>query len=70
MHHAQISEYVNQGSLATNSAMTGLAGAGLPPDQALATINRQADQQAYMLAANDVFYASAIIFCCCSRWCI
>ena len=62
MHHAQISEFVNPGSPATNSALTGLAGAGLAPDQALATINRLVDQQAYMLAANDVFYASAIIF--------
>ena len=62
MHHAQISEYVNQGSVAANSAMTGLAGAGLSPDQALGTINRLVDQQAYMLAANDVFYASALIF--------
>jgi MFS transporter, DHA2 family, multidrug resistance protein len=62
MHHAQISEYVNQGSSATNSALTGLAGAGLTPDQALGTLNRLADQQAYMLAANDVFYVSALIF--------
>jgi DHA2 family multidrug resistance protein len=62
MHHAQISEYVNQGSTATNSTLTGLAGAGLSPDQALGTINRLVDQQAYMLAANDVFYVSALIF--------
>ena len=62
MHHAQISEYVNQGSAAANSALTGLAGAGLTPEQALGTINRLADQQAYMLAANDVFYVSAVIF--------
>jgi DHA2 family multidrug resistance protein len=62
MHHAQISEYVNQGSTATNSALTGLAGAGLSPQQALGTINRLVDQQAYMLAANDVFYVSSLIF--------
>jgi DHA2 family multidrug resistance protein len=62
MHHAQISEYVNQGSSATNSALNGLAAAGLTPEQALGTINRLADQQAYMLAANDVFYVSALIF--------
>ncbi|EJL87589.1 drug resistance transporter, EmrB/QacA subfamily [Polaromonas sp. CF318] len=62
MHHAQISEYVNQGSVATNSALNGLAGAGLTPEQALGTINRLVDQQAYMLAANDVFYVSALIF--------
>ena len=64
MHHAQISEYVNQGSVATDSAMTGLARAGLTADQALGTINRLVDQQAYMLAANDVFYVSALIFLC------
>ena len=62
MHHAQLSEFVNLGSPATNSALTGLAGAGLTPEQALATVNRLVDQQAYMLAANDVFYASALIF--------
>ena len=62
MHHAQLSEFVNLGSPATNSALTGLADAGLAPEQALATVNRLVDQQAYMLAANDVFYASALIF--------
>jgi len=62
MHHAQLSEFVNPGSPATNSALAGLASAGLTPDQALGTINRLVDQQAYMLAANDVFYASALIF--------
>lgn len=62
MHHAQISEYVNAGSVATNSALSGLASAGLTPEQALGMVNRLVDQQAYMLAANDVFYASALIF--------
>ena len=62
MHHAQLSEFVNPGSVAANSAMSGLASSGLSPDQALATVNRLVDQQAYMLAANDVFYASALIF--------
>jgi DHA2 family multidrug resistance protein len=62
MHHAQISEYVTQGSVATSSALSGLASAGLTPEQALGTVNRLVDQQAYMLAANDVFYASAVIF--------
>jgi MFS transporter, DHA2 family, multidrug resistance protein len=62
MHHAQLSEYVSPGVGATNSVMSGLASAGLTPDQALGTINRLVDQQAYMLAANDVFFASALIF--------
>lgn len=62
MHHAQISEYVNPGSAATSSALSGLAGAGLTHEQALGIIDRMANQQAYMLAANDVFYVSALIF--------
>lgn len=61
MHHAHLSESVNLGS-STQGALSGLAGAGLTPDQALGTINRLVDQQAYMLAASDVFYASALIF--------
>ncbi len=31
-------------------------------EQALSQINRMIDQQAATLAANDVFYASAVIF--------
>ena len=62
MHHAHLSEAVNIGSSATNSALSGLASVGLTPDQALGSINRLVDQQAYMLAASDVFYVSALIF--------
>ena len=62
MHHAHLSESVNLGSSATTSALSGLASAGLTPEQALGSINRLVDQQAYMLAASDVFYASALIF--------
>lgn len=62
MHHAQLSEYVNQGSQAANSTLSGLAAAGLSPQQSLAMVDRLANQQAYMLAANDIFFASAVIF--------
>ncbi len=62
LHHAQLSELVNRGSSAANSALAGFSAAGMSPEQALGQINRMVDQQAYMLAANDVFYASAIIF--------
>ncbi len=62
MHHAHIADTVNTGSQAANSAIAGLGSAGLSPDQALGTINRLVDQQAYMLAASDVFYVSALIF--------
>jgi DHA2 family multidrug resistance protein len=39
-----------------------MSNAGMSAEQALAQVNRLLDQQAYMLAANDVFYASALIF--------
>jgi len=62
MHHAQLAELVNQGSSATAGALQGFNAAGLGTEQALSQINRIVDQQAFMLAANDVFYGSAIIF--------
>jgi DHA2 family multidrug resistance protein len=62
MHHAQLAESVNQGNFAATQMLGGLGGAGLSPEQALAQINRLVDQQAYTLAVNDVFYASALIF--------
>ena len=62
MHHAQLVESISQGHLAANQLLGGLGDAGLSPPQALALVNRLVDQQAYMLAANDVFYVSALIF--------
>ena len=62
MHHAQITEYVNPGSPAANGALAGLNSAGLTPQQALVSVDRLVNQQAYMLAANDVFFVSALIF--------
>jgi len=62
MHHAQLVESINTGSVPATSALAGLSSAGLSPEQALGQVNRLIDQQAFMLAANDVFYASALIF--------
>ncbi len=62
IHHAQLAESVNLGSPAANQMLAGLGAAGMSPDQALTQINRLVDQQAYMLAANDVFYISALMF--------
>jgi DHA2 family multidrug resistance protein len=62
LHHAQLAESVNPGNAAAASAMSGLANSGLSSDQVLAQINRVVDQQAFMLATNDIFYASALLF--------
>jgi DHA2 family multidrug resistance protein len=62
VHHAQLSESITQGNAAATSAIAGLQGSGLGPDQVLSQINRLIDQQSFMLAANDVFYASSVLF--------
>jgi MFS transporter, DHA2 family, multidrug resistance protein len=62
LHHTQLAESVNAGSPATQQVMAGLAASGLSPEQVLGQINRIVDQQAFMLAANDIFYVSAILF--------
>lgn len=62
LHHAQLSELVNRGSIAANAALSGFSAGGMDSAQGLAQINRMLDQQAFMLAANDVFYGSALVF--------
>lgn len=62
LHHARLAEAVNPGSPAAQAALSGLTASGLTPEQALGAINRMVDQQAFTLAANDVFYASAVLF--------
>jgi DHA2 family multidrug resistance protein len=62
VHHADLTEAVNRGSQAANSTLSGLANLGLSNEQSLATINRLVDQQAFMLAANDIFIGSAAIY--------
>ncbi len=62
LHHAQLSEAVNPGNAAAMAALRGLEATGMSHEQALAQINRMVDQQAFMLAANDIFYLSALLF--------
>jgi MFS transporter, DHA2 family, multidrug resistance protein len=62
LHHAQLSESVNRGNEAAMQALAQLAGTGQTPDQASATLNHLLDQQAYTMAATDVFYLSAGLF--------
>jgi DHA2 family multidrug resistance protein len=62
LHHAQLVEAVTNGNSAASSAIAGLGSSGFSADQVLGQINRLVDQQAFMLAADDLFYASAMIF--------
>ncbi|RYZ10510.1 MAG: DHA2 family efflux MFS transporter permease subunit [Comamonadaceae bacterium] len=61
-HHAQLAESINQGNAVATGTIANLTSGGFTPDQVLAQINRLIDQQSFMLAANDVFYASAVLF--------
>ncbi len=63
LHHAQLTEQIgNASGVAASDFFGKLAAAGLSPQQAAAQVNRLIDQQAYMLAASDVFSASAALF--------
>jgi len=62
MHHAQMAEKLTPYDPATSQTLANLQAGGLSPDQALAALNRLVDQQAALLSANDIFYASALLF--------
>jgi DHA2 family multidrug resistance protein len=62
LHHAHLAEAVNNGSVATQSAIKGLGASGFSPDQVLGMINNMVNQQAFTMAADDIFYISAAMF--------
>jgi DHA2 family multidrug resistance protein len=62
MHHAQIAESINRGNVAAVQAIGQLGAAGYSDEQALAMLNRLIDQQAYTLAATDIFWLSSVLF--------
>ncbi|MDB5731984.1 MAG: emrB [Variovorax sp.] len=62
LHHAQLVESVTQGNAAAMGAINGLGASGLAPTQVLGQLNGIVNQQSFMLATDDVFYASAVLF--------
>ncbi|XXG93703.1 DHA2 family efflux MFS transporter permease subunit [Neisseria sp. Ec49-e6-T10] len=62
LHHAQLTEHIVQGDPVSGATIEQLKALGMTTDQALAYINRLIDQQAFTLAANDIFYGSAVLF--------
>ncbi|MEP7057633.1 MAG: DHA2 family efflux MFS transporter permease subunit, partial [Caldimonas sp.] len=62
LHHAQLAEAINASNVAATATFAQLGASGYTHEQALGTINRIVDQQAYTLAANDLFMLSAAIF--------
>ena len=62
LHHAQLSEYVSGSSIATTSYVQTLQAGGLSLQQAGVAINRSIDVESHLLAANDLFWISSILF--------
>ncbi|MGH8744287.1 MAG: DHA2 family efflux MFS transporter permease subunit, partial [Burkholderiales bacterium] len=62
LHHAQLAENITSFNPVSTQAFANLQALGMNPGQSHAMVNRIIDQQAFMLSANDIFYASAILF--------
>ena len=62
MHHAHLAELVNSGNTTAAQAVASMGAAGLGDNQAMATINRMIDQQAFTIAVTDIFWLSAVLF--------
>jgi DHA2 family multidrug resistance protein len=62
MHHAHLTEPLVQGQGTFAMMLDTLKAGGLSAEQALGQINRLIDQQAYTRAADDIFFASSMIF--------
>lgn len=62
LHHAHLTEAIARGNFPFDTTLATLRAAGLSESQALAQIDRLIDVQAYTMAADDVFYGSALLF--------
>jgi DHA2 family multidrug resistance protein len=62
LHHSQLTEYITTYDPRGGRALADLQTGGLSLGQGQGALNRLIDQQAYMLAANDIFYFSALLF--------
>ena len=62
MHHAHLVESVSVGNPAAAQALSGLQASGLDGAQSLALLDRLVNVQSYVLAADDIFYGSAVVF--------
>ena len=61
LHHAQLTEHVTRSSPAVADALGKLGSAGLGPEQSIGLLNQLVNQQAFTMAAVDLFNASAVL---------
>jgi DHA2 family multidrug resistance protein len=62
VHHAQLTESISPGSIATRNFLATLQGLGLTSQQGAALIERDIEVEAHLLAANDLFLVSSLAF--------
>jgi DHA2 family multidrug resistance protein len=62
LHHAQLVEHLSAGDPVSSQALTNLQSGGFGAQQSYGLLNRLVDNQAFMLSANDIFYASGVLF--------
>jgi len=61
LHHAQLVEHLSASSPAATDALGKLASAGLSPEQSYGLLNQLVNQQAFTMAAVDLFNLSAVL---------
>jgi DHA2 family multidrug resistance protein len=62
LHHSQLSEALGSNPVLSSQALADLHARGFDAQQSYGVLNSLVDKQAFMLSANDVFYASALLF--------
>jgi DHA2 family multidrug resistance protein len=62
LHHAQLVDHLSRGAGAPAHALERLHAGGFSAGQSYGILNRIVDAQAFMLSANDIFYASGLVF--------
>ncbi|WP_299790191.1 DHA2 family efflux MFS transporter permease subunit [Ramlibacter sp.] len=62
LHHAQLVEHITRFDAQAQQALSLLQANGMSVAQSLAVVDRLVTQQAFMLSANDMFHASALLF--------
>jgi MFS transporter, DHA2 family, multidrug resistance protein len=62
LHHSQLVDHLTAGSPVTGHTLNSLQASGFASQQSEGLINRIVDQQAFMSSADDIFYASALLF--------
>jgi DHA2 family multidrug resistance protein len=61
LHHAQLAEHLSASSPAATDALGKLASAGLSAEQSYGLLNQLVNQQAFTMAAVDLFNLSAVL---------